>query len=111
MYWWEWPPDHDNIYRGREATPTKHYSRLICYDHTDQFQNKKRGTAIWPVPRRCRYKILFALVFDQVMQDRSQDEFHRKAHFAAGDYQGIGARHKGTLNHGEVVVKINESVR
>ncbi len=28
MYLWEWPPVRDNIYRGREATPTKHYSRI-----------------------------------------------------------------------------------
>ena len=28
MYWWERPPGRDDIYRGREATPTKHYSRI-----------------------------------------------------------------------------------
>ena len=41
------------------------------------------------------------------MNDRSQDEFHRKAHFAAVHNNAGGARHKGIVDHAQQIAEVD----
>ena len=50
-------------------------------------------------------EVLF--LFDHAMNDRSQDEFHRKAHFAAVHNNAGRARHKGIVDHAQQIAEVD----
>ena len=54
-------------------------------------------------------KLLFlflAALFDQVVDHRGEDDFHREAHLAARHHDGVAARHEGVLDHAEQELEV-----
>ena len=49
----------------------------------------------------------FALVFNHAVNDGSQDEFHREAHFPSIHNNAGGTAHEGVMNHAQEVAEIN----
>jgi hypothetical protein len=71
--WWERPPGRDNIYRGREAAPTKYYSRVeLEMELNSPFQTRTNKFIQVPIQQALR-----VADFHIMTMNNSQDDRHR----------------------------------
>ena len=49
----------------------------------------------------------FALVFNHAVNNGSQDEFHREAHFPSIHNNAGGTAHEGVMNHAQQVAAVS----